>query len=188
METETVRLYHTGSEEIREPDLRRGRRNADCGQGFYLSDSDEFAGKWLRERRDAPIRVNTYELSLSGLCVLRLTRDAAWLDYILRNRAGYADAHPEADVVIGPIANDTIYDTLGILSGGVLSRGQSLALLQIGPSFEQTVIKTEKAAAQLSWRSVRTLSHDAALRFREQARREEADYQAALGRALAEML
>ena len=43
---------------------------------------------------------------------------------------GYADSHPEADVVIGPIASDTIYDTLGVLTSGVLTREQSLELLR----------------------------------------------------------
>ena len=32
-----MRLYHTGAVEIREPDILRGRKNADFGQGFYLS-------------------------------------------------------------------------------------------------------------------------------------------------------
>ena len=183
-----LRLFHTGYAEIREPDIRYGRKNADFGQGFYLSDSDEFAGKWMRERRDAVIHVNTYELDLTGLQILRFTRDADWLEYILRNRAGYADAHPEADVVVGPIANDTIYDTLGILTGGVLTREQSLQLLRIGPAFEQTVVKTEKAAAQLKWLAVRTLAHSEAARFRERAQREEAEYQTALAAALEEMV
>lgn len=183
-----LHLFHTGYAEIREPDIRYGRKNADFGQGFYLSDSDEFAGKWMRERRDAVIHVNAYELDLDGLRVLRLTRDADWLDYILRNRAGRADAHPEADVVIGPIANDTIYDTLGILTSGVLTREQSLALLRIGPAFEQTVLKTEKAAARLKWLSTRALAQGEAARFRERVRREEDDYRALLARALENMV
>ncbi|MBR3560532.1 MAG: DUF3990 domain-containing protein [Oscillospiraceae bacterium] len=184
MTESTLRLYHTGYAEIRSPDIRFGRKNADFGQGFYLSDSDEFAGKWMRERRDAVIHVNAYELNLAGLRVLRFTRDAGWMDYILRNRAGYADAHPEADVIIGPIANDTIYDTLGILTSGVLSREQSLELLRAGLCFEQTVIKTEQAAARLQWQSVRTLAPGEAAAFRERVQQEEAAYQALLARTL----
>ena len=187
-EADILHLFHTGYAEIREPDIHYGRKNADFGQGFYLSDSDEFAGKWMRERKDAVIHVNAYELDLAGLRVLRFTRDADWLDYILRNRAGYADAHPEADVVIGPIANDTIYDTLGIMTSGVLTRAQSLELLCIGPAFEQTVIKTEQAAAQLKWLSARTLAHGEAARFRERVQREEAEYQTLLAEALEDLL
>ena len=53
--SDILHLFHTGYAEIREPDIHYGRKNADFGQGFYLSDSDEFAGKWMRERKDAVI-------------------------------------------------------------------------------------------------------------------------------------
>ena len=186
--SDILHLFHTGYVEIRNPDIHYGRKNADFGQGFYLSDSDEFAGKWMRERKDAVIHINAYELDIRGLNVLRFTRDQDWLDYILRNRAGYADSHPEVDVVIGPIANDTNYDTLGVLTSGVLTREQSLELLRIGSAFEQTVVKTERAAAQLKWLSVRTLAPGEAARFRERVQQEEADYQTLLAEALDGML
>lgn len=92
------------------------------------------------------------------------------------------------DVVIGPIANDTIYDTLGVLTSGVLTRAQSLELLRIGPAFEQTVVKTERAAAQLRWISVRALETGEAVHFRERVQQEETDYQALLAEALDGML
>ena len=38
-------LYHTGFETIRKPDITIGRKNADFGQGFYLSDDEEFSAK-----------------------------------------------------------------------------------------------------------------------------------------------
>ncbi|MCR4955154.1 MAG: DUF3990 domain-containing protein, partial [Lachnospiraceae bacterium] len=53
------------------------------------------------------------------------------------------------DVIIGPIANDTIYDTLGVLTSGFWSADQSLELLQIGPTYYQIVLKTPAAAKQL---------------------------------------
>ena len=34
---ERMTLYHTSYQIIREPDVRYGRKNADFGQGFYLS-------------------------------------------------------------------------------------------------------------------------------------------------------
>ena len=47
-EADILHLFHTGYAEIREPDIHYGRKNADFGQGFYLSDSDEFAGNMKR--------------------------------------------------------------------------------------------------------------------------------------------
>ena len=37
-----IKLYHTGLTEIREPDIRHGRKNADFGQGFYLTPEVDF--------------------------------------------------------------------------------------------------------------------------------------------------
>ena len=70
----------------------------------------------------------------------------------------------------------------------MLTREQSLELLRIGPAFEQTVVKTERAAAQLKWISALTLAHGEAARFRERAQQEEAGYQTLLAEALEDML
>lgn len=43
-------LYHTSYQEIRLPDVHFGRTNADFGQGFYLSDNEEFSRRWARSR------------------------------------------------------------------------------------------------------------------------------------------
>ena len=178
-----MRCYHTGHRELRDPDIRIGRTNADFGQGFYLSPSEAFAGKWVREQKDLEAFVNTYELDLSGLRVLRLQRDADWFDYIFRNRAGLSDRYGEYDVIVGPIANDTIYNTFGVFTSGLLPKEQVLALLQIGPSFEQIVVKTDRARGQLRWLSSRTLDASELSSLRESLLREEAQYQQALAYA-----
>ena len=36
-----IQLFHTGYQIITSPDITIGRRNADFGQGFYLSDNVE---------------------------------------------------------------------------------------------------------------------------------------------------
>ena len=52
-------------------------------------------------------------------------------------------------MIIGPIANDMILDTLGIMSSGFLKPEAAVRLLMIGPEYTQVVIKTEKALKQL---------------------------------------
>ena len=54
-------------------------------------------------------------------------------------------------VVEGPIANDTIFDTLGVISSGYLEPEDALKLLMIGPSYTQIALKTERAAQRLRW-------------------------------------
>ena len=49
-------LYHTGNQEIKSPDVRYGRKNADFGWGFYLMPDRNFTYRWARENAV----VNTY--------------------------------------------------------------------------------------------------------------------------------
>jgi hypothetical protein len=140
-----VKLYHTGKEEIRCPDIRRGRKNADFGQGFYLTPDRDFAYRWA----GADAILNEYELDESGLLIHRFSRDEEWFNYIFQNRR--ARDHLSADAVIGPIANDTIFETFGIISSGFLKPKDALKLLMAGPEYTQVAIKTEKAAGRIQW-------------------------------------
>lgn len=136
-------LYHTSDREIQQPDIHAGRKNADFGQGFYLTPDREFTYRWAR--RDAV--VNMYELDEAGLDIRRFSRSAEWFEYIFGNRR--LKDGLTADAVIGPIANDTIFDTFGIITSGYLEPEEALKLLQVGPEYIQVALKTEKAAAQL---------------------------------------
>ena len=136
-------LYHTGNTEIKNPDIHHGRKNADFGWGFYLTPDKDFTYRWAR--KDAII--NEYELDETGLDIYVFHRNEEWYRYIFDNRRGKDQMM--ADVVIGPIANDTIYDTLGIISSGFLKAEESLKLLSKGPEYTQVAIKTKKAAKQL---------------------------------------
>ena len=158
-----MKLYHTGPREIRDPDIYRGRKNADFGQGFYLTPDMDFAMRWA----GADAVVNEYELDESGLEIHRFSRDEDWFSYIFRNRR--ARDSLSADVVIGPIANDTIFETFGIISSGFLKPADAMKLLMIGPEYTQVAVKTGKAANQLRWiRSEKIARPDAALRKAEQ--------------------
>ena len=184
--TAPLLLYHTGFSEIRRPDVAFGRKNADFGRGFYLSDDPEFARRWAKRRRGADTVLNVYELDSAGLTFLRLDRDETWFDYIARNRAGGEDRLRGADVIVGPIANDTLYDTMGLFTSGLLDRAQALFLLLQGPLYRQTVLKTDRAAASLRWLSARVLDAGEIDRCRALVREEEEAYQALCARALAD--
>ncbi len=181
MSSKTLKLYHTSSAVIESPDVNYGRRNADFGGGFYTSDSAEFSRKWASERKAV---VNRYTLDLTGLNVRRFERDSEWFDYIFKNRAGYADAFADADVIIGPIANDTIYDTFGIITSGLLGGADALRLLEVGKEYTQINIKSEKAAAQLKWEGGQTLGAEEIAASRSEVRAEEAEFREAFLNAL----
>ncbi|MBR7072780.1 MAG: DUF3990 domain-containing protein [Eubacterium sp.] len=179
-----MKLYHTSALELRNPDVNYGRRNADFGGGFYLSDSLEFAKKWAGSRKKC---VNVYTLDLSGLKVKRFERDKEWFDYISNNRIGNKDKLADYDVIIGPIANDTLYDTYGIIFSGLLSGDDALRLLRVGKQFTQINIKSEKAASQLTWEYAETLQDDEIAESKMLLRSEESEFRAAFEEAIKEL-
>lgn len=179
-------LYHTGFHERRNPDIRAGRKNADFGQGYYLTPDRDFAQRWATERKGETTFVNAYELETDGLNILELRRGEAWFDYIFQNRAGQPDSMPEYDVIIGPVANDTLYDLMGMTTSGFLERETSLRILGLGPVYTQAVIKTDRAAAQLRFLEARTLTSEEIARFRQTVRKEEEAYQLAVAETLDE--
>ena len=180
-----IQLFHTGYAKIPEPDIHYGRTNADFGQGFYLSDNEEFSKRRARVRKGLTTYINCYELDTAGLNIKSFARDEEWFGCIYNNRAGYPDALAEYDVIVGPIANDTIYDTGGITTSGLLKREQALQLLLIGPLYIQTVIRTEKAAVQLKFISAEELKSEETAVYRDVVRREEDEYQSLFAEKLA---
>lgn len=180
-------LYHAGFKIIKEPDIHYGRKNADFGQGFYLTAEKEFAYRWAQERKGEETIVNTYELDMTNLKIRRFIRDKEWFEYIFANRNRKPDTL-EADVIMGPIANDIIYNTNGIFTGGILEPEQALKLLLIGPEYTQIVLKTKKAAVQLKWLESAVLTHEEINGYRKVLIDEEADYQIALAKELDKIL
>ena len=179
-----MRLFHTGYQEIKTPDIRHGRKNADFGQGFYMTADQAFAERWGKEMKDEQVYVNLYELDEEGLSVKVFSRDMEWFRYIAGNRSGRPDAYPEYDVIVGPIANDTIYDVMGIITSGFLPPETSLKLLRIGPEYRQIVLKTEKAAEALKLISSKILPPEMIRESRRLLHKEERAYQAAVAEAM----
>ncbi|WP_044914461.1 DUF3990 domain-containing protein [Butyrivibrio sp. WCE2006] len=174
-----MKLYHTSDVIIKDPSITRGRKNADFGQGFYLSSDLEFSRRWAV--KDSLI--NEYELDENGLEIIRLSRNADWFEKIMKNRR-LEDTLP-ADIVIGPIANDTLFDTLGIIGSGFLSSDEALSLLMIGPEYTQVVIKTQKALDQLVWQRAFDAGQDEELL--ETIRKEREQYQIDFSEAMKKM-
>ena len=175
-----MKLYHTGFTIIDKPDVHYGRANADFGQGFYVTDDYEFACRWAKERRNMIPIVNEYECDFTGLKVHEFERTHEWFNYIFRNRRFKPD-EIDADVIIGPIANDTIYDTMGIITSGLIPDDDALRLLLIGPEYHQIVLKSDEAGRRLQWLDSHTIPPDDFAKYREIVRREEEAYLKEIG-------
>ena len=102
-----MKLYHTGFEIIKEPDIHFGRKNADFSQGFYLSDNRDFSVRWARERKGKSTFINEYELECEGLKIKRFERNAEWFSY------GYE----ESNLLVSHLpfsANSSVFSLLGV--------------------------------------------------------------------------
>ncbi len=178
-------LYHAGDTKIPVPDLTRGRKNADLGQGFYTTSDRAFAERWARQEPGKPSFINTYSLDTEGLVLKTFSRDGEWACHILGNRAGREMEADRADVVIGPIANDTLFDVMGITAAGILTRNQVLSLLQVGPIYTQTVIRSALAASRLQWLGVQVLTPEKLLALKASLKEEEEKYLSAFSERMA---
>ena len=171
-------LFHVGLNIIKDIDLKRGRSNADFGQGFYLSKDIEFSKKWAITSDTSDTILNIYNLDISNLNILEFKeRDEKWFDYIYKNRNLYEDIYKDYDVIIGPIANDTIFDLYGIVTSGLIDNELALKILKEGPSFTQIVIKTEKAKSKLNFIRYETLNKEEINEYKKDLRKLEGKYQ-----------
>ncbi len=173
----TIKLFHMGFDIIEKPDLKIGRSNADFGQGFYLSDNEEFSKRWAQERRGLSTYLNSYEMDLTGLKVKRFSRDEEWFRYISSNRANRPDDLADYDIITGPIANDTIYATWGIITSGWMKPNQALRLLTFGPLYKQIAVKTERATDSLHFIGAEEMTGEEIAAYKAAVLKEEAQFQ-----------
>ena len=151
-------LFHASKTPIPEPDPYHGRKNADIGQGCYLSPDEEFSLLWAKEGW----YINQYEFDDEGLNFKKLELGEEWFDVIFENRNRVHDTLSEYDVVLAPIANDTIFDLVGILTSGFVPKKTCLEVLKLEPHFYQLVLKNDKAIKNLKFIGSRVVSAEEA--------------------------
>ena len=92
------------------------------------------------------------------------------------------------DVIIGPIANDTLFNTFGILTSGVLDDAVAMELLQLGPAYTQVVLKTERAKEALRFLGAKALDHAVLEANRTRLAVEEAAFQVLFSETMQRLL
>lgn len=181
-----MELYHVGFEIIKKPKINVGRKNADFGIGFYLSDDKNFSMCWARKRYNQKTYIIVYELDTTDLKIKKFRKDKYWFRYIYLNRQGFKDRYKDYDVMIGPIANDTIFETYGVITSGVFSDEQSLELMKIGNRYNQVVIKSEKALNNLKFVEAKQIKDEEIDKYRKTVAEEEIEYQSKLAQKIEE--
>ena len=126
-------MFHTSDGIVKNPRVEFSRKYLDFGEGFYLTPRREQAANYaerFRKMRKSPV-LNTYQLDeLPAWCAYKRFEayDEEWLDYIAQCRKGLPHAH--YDVVEGGIANDNVFDTINLYTGGLIDKSEALKRLQ----------------------------------------------------------
>ena len=153
-------LYHGSNVIVEKPRLIQQNRTLDFGSGFYATANREqaisFADKVTKRRKDGSPHVSIYEIAdieeLKEKFKLHIFAEAneEWLDFVCANRGG--SYHGEQyDMVLGPVANDTIYRTFIAYEEGILTKEETIARLKVKKLYNQMTFSTEAALAQLRY-------------------------------------
>jgi len=151
-------LYHASNVEVREPELVPSNRMLDFGPGFYTTTCREQAVRFahsVARRRGGKAMLNAYsfdeDLAHGDVNVLRFDAPSEeWLDFVSANRSGmYAGAH--YDLIVGPVANDNVYATIGLYMSGLMGKAAAIAELRVHRLYDQYVFCTPTALRRLAY-------------------------------------
>lgn len=152
-------LYHGSNTEIDRIDLGRCRPYKDFGKGFYLTDIKEqaqrMAARTTRMFKGIPtltlFEFDLQEVRASGLKIKTFDKpDKEWARFVMTNR-DIETAQPchDYDIVIGPVADDTIARMLRLYTEKFISEEQLLRELTFSKVTSQYFFHSEAAIKML---------------------------------------
>jgi len=156
-----MKLYHGSNVIVKEPRLLVPMRTLDFGSGFYTASNYEqaveFSLKVMLRTKTSSRFVTEYEFDLEKAeKTLELLRfhgaNEDWLNFVLQNRKGTYSGK-KYDIIIGPVANDDVYQTLRLFETGNYSFNEALIKLKIKNLFDQYVFTSEKALSMLTFKT-----------------------------------
>lgn len=127
-------VYHASYTVVTNVDLKYSRKYTDFSTGFYLTKNKAQAKKWAEKiiSMNKTAYINQYlldENKLSKYKVLKFNNyDKNWLDFICKCRNGDDDS--DFDVVVGPIADDKVYETINLFFEGFIDEKEAIKRLK----------------------------------------------------------
>ena len=153
-------LYHGSIEPVEKPEIRKGDVYLDFGVGFYTTTSKEQAERWARikMRRNNTDKgfVSVYEFDLDFSKKILIieefkTADEKWLQFVVSNRRGALLNHT-ADLHIGPVADDNIYQSIRLFETGAYDAEYTVKKLKTEVLHDQWTLHTDKALSYLKFK------------------------------------
>ena len=134
-----MKVYHGSYTKIDKIDLAKSKPNKDFGKGFYVTKFRNHAEEWAKiigEKNETEGFVSEFEFSENDFTktICKIKRfdvyNDEWLDFVVANRNNKSEtlAH-DYDIIIGPVANDKVQNTLRLYLKGKISRENFLKML-----------------------------------------------------------
>ena len=153
-------LYHGSNIAIDSIDLNQCRPYKDFGKGFYLTDikdqAQRMAARTVKMFKGSPV-LTSYEFNLdnalqSGLKIKIFdSPDKEWAKFVMSNRdLNVPQPAHDYDIVIGPVADDTIARLLRMFTENFIDEEQLLRELTFSKVTSQYFFHTEAAIKLLN--------------------------------------
>lgn len=143
-------LYHGSREKVECPKIYSRNANKDFGVGFYCTEIYQQAYKWAVRGFLGKGVVNIYRFPREALLQLNIKvfegMSEEWLDFIAKCRIGEKHTY---DIVIGPMADDTVFNRVNEYINGALTREQFWELCRFRYPTHQICFCTEEALEYL---------------------------------------
>lgn len=141
-----INVYHGSRSQVVYPDISLSRDDIDFGAGFYLTRDENMAKKWACNKQTS--FVNKYSLIFDDLKIYHFKADEEWLEYVVANRYLEKSTFDDRkyDVLIGPTADDKLFNILDMYADGLLPTDKAIDTINCMHYSEQIVIKKQSIA------------------------------------------
>jgi hypothetical protein len=146
-------IYHGSDVVVNSPRILQSERLLDFGMGFYTTSNKRQAIRWanrvsirrVTSRKFISIYDFDIDVAKHSLKIINfITPDLDWLNFICNNRSGKYFGEPY-DLVIGPVANDTVYSVVQFYENGVYDADEAIRRLKVSQLYDQILFHTERA-------------------------------------------
>lgn len=152
-------IYHGSTVYVEKPQIIAGENFLDFGVGFYTTTSYQQAERWARTkmRREnknigfVSIYEFDYEKARKETMIYKFSKaDMEWLKFVTNNRKGIF-LENQADMNIGPVADDNVYESIRFFETGILDAKQTVKRLKTEKLQDQWVFHTNKILEYLKF-------------------------------------
>jgi hypothetical protein len=161
-------LYHGSDCIVDEPKILENDRFLDFGVGFYTTKNKEQAMRWADKvsvrRKSNNQFISIYDFDFdkarNEIKIIEFAdANEEWLNFVCGCRVGKILI--DYDIVIGPVADDTIYTTVSLYENGLLDKDETIKRLKVEALYNQVLFHNKRALEFLSFKEYAKLGDGA---------------------------